>query len=97
MLAKLQAADEIHFTQRLILEPQAELNFYTRGDPGGRVGSGLSDLDAGLRLRYELSRKFAPYVGLTYEKRFAQTADLLQADRERTDNIRFTFGVRGWF
>ena len=95
--AKLQAAEEIHFTQRLILEPQAELNFYTRGDPGGRVGSGLSDLDASLRLRYELSRKFAPYVGLTYEKRFAQTADLLRADGERTDNLRFTVGVRGWF
>jgi len=95
--AKLQAADEIHFTQKLILQPQAELNAYTRSDPGRRVGSGLSDLDAGLRLRYEISRKFAPYVGLTWEKRFAQTARLVQAAGERADDLRFTVGVRGWF
>ncbi len=95
--AKLQAADEIHFTQRLILEPQAELNFYTRSDPARRVGSGLSDLDAGLRLRYEISRKFAPYVGLTYEKRLAQTADYVRADGGRADDLRFTLGLRGWF
>ena len=95
--AKLQAADEIHFTQRLILEPQAELNFYTRDDAARRVGSGLSDLDAGLRLRYEISRKFAPYLGLTYEKRVGRTADLVRADGDRPDDLRFTAGVRSWF
>ncbi|WP_158912641.1 copper resistance protein B [Caulobacter sp. S45] len=95
--AKLQASNEIRFTQRLVLEPQAELNLYTRSDSARRTGSGLSDLDAGLRLRYEISRKFAPYVGLTYEKRFARSADFARADNERPDDLRFTAGVRSWF
>jgi copper resistance protein B len=57
----------------------------------------VSDLDTGLRLRYEISRKFAPYVGVTYEKKFAQTADYLHADGERPYDLRFTVGVRSWF
>ena len=95
--AKLQGADEIRFTQRLILEPQAELNLYTRDDAARRTGSGASSLDAGLRLRYELSRKLAPYVGVTYEKSFARTADDVRADGDRADDLRFTVGVRSWF
>ncbi|MGC1301871.1 MAG: copper resistance protein B [Caulobacteraceae bacterium] len=95
--AKLQAADEIRFTQRLILEPQAELNLYTRDDRARRVGSGLSDLDAGLRLRYEITRKFAPYLGVTYEQRFARTADDVRAAGERAEALRFTVGARSWF
>ena len=95
--AKLDAADEIRFTQRLILEPQAELNLYTRDDPARRIGSGLSSLDTGLRLRYEISRKFAPYIGVTYEKMFARTADYVRADGDRADDLRLTVGVRSWF
>lgn len=95
--AKLEAFDEIRFTQRLILEPQAELNLYTRDDPARRVGSGPSDLDAGLRLRYEISRKLAPYVGVTYERMFARTADDVRAAGERGEDLRLTLGVRSWF
>lgn len=96
--AKLQASDEIRFTQRLILEPQAELNLYSRSDRARRTGgSGVSDLDAGLRLRYEISRKVAPYAGLTYERRFAPTADLVRSAGEHADDLRFTAGVRSWF
>ncbi len=94
---KLSASNELHFTQKLILEPQAELNLYTKDDPGRRVGSGASDLDSGLRLRYEITRKFAPYVGVIYERRFGRTADLVRADGGREDDLRFTFGVRSWF
>ena len=54
-------------THRLILQPEVELNFYSQGDPAREVGAGLSDIDAGLRLRYEFTRKFAPYVGVAYE------------------------------
>lgn len=95
--AKLEASDEIRFTQRLILEPQAELNFYASDDPGRRVGSGLSSLDTGLRLRYEISRKFAPYVGVTYERKFGHTADFARAEGEGVDDLRFTVGIRSWF
>ncbi len=95
--AKLEAMDEIHFTQRVILEPQAELDLYTRDDPARRIGAGVSDLDAGLRLRDEITRKFAPYVGVTYEQKFARTADFARANGESTNEVRLTVGIRSWF
>ncbi|MBE7217567.1 MAG: copper resistance protein B [Caulobacteraceae bacterium] len=94
---KLEGSNEIRFTQRLIMEPQAELNIYTQDDPARAIGTGPSDLDAGLRLRYEISRKFAPYAGLTYERKFGRTADYARAEGERVDDLRFTLGVRSWF
>ncbi|MBE7220419.1 MAG: copper resistance protein B, partial [Caulobacteraceae bacterium] len=66
-------------------------------DPARGIGAGPSDLDAGLRLRYEISRKFAPYAGLTYERKFGRTADYARAEGERADDLRFTLGVRSWF
>jgi copper resistance protein B len=60
------------------------------------VGSGASDLDAGLRLRYEVTRKFAPYVGVTYEKLFARTADFARSFGDRSDDLRLTIGIRSW-
>jgi copper resistance protein B len=57
----------------------------------------VSDLDAGLRLRYEVTRKFAPYVGVTYEQKFDRTADYTRADGENTNDVRFTLGIRSWF
>ena len=94
---KLEGSNEIRLTQRLILEPQAELNIYTQDDPARSIGAGLSDLDAGLRLRYEISRKFGPYVGLTYARKFGRTADYARAEGERADDLRLTAGVRSWF
>ena len=84
-------------TNRLILEPEVEINVYSKDDRARRVGSGVSDLDAGLRLRYEIVRKVAPYVGVTWEQKFGQTADLAHAAGESSSNVRFTLGVRSWF
>ncbi len=95
--AKLEGSYDLLLTQRLILQPQIEMNFYTKDDPARRIGSGLSDLDTGLRLRYEITRKFAPYIGVTYEGKFGGTADFARAVGERTDELRFTLGVRTWF
>lgn len=95
--ARLKASYDLLITQRLILQPQAELNFYSASDRGRGTGSGLSDIDAGLRLRYELSRKFAPYVGVTYQGRFGQAATFARRDRESTGDVRFAFGIRAWF
>jgi copper resistance protein B len=95
--AKLQVSNALRLTQRLILEPEAELNFYTRSDPARRLGSGLSDLDAGLRLRYEISRKFAPYVGAVWEPKFGETADLTRAAGLRSNGVRIALGIRSWF
>ncbi|MEP6831513.1 MAG: copper resistance protein B [Rhizomicrobium sp.] len=95
--ARLEGNYDLLLTQRLILQPQVELNFYTKNDPGRRIGSGLADIDTGLRLRYEFSRKFAPYIGITYENKFGRSADFARLDGERFSDLRFSLGVRTWF
>ena len=94
--AKLEASHDLLITQRLVLQPQIELNLYGKDDPARAIGSGLSDLDAGLRLRYEITRKFAPYIGVTYEKKFGKTARLVEAEGEDPDAVRVTIGLRIW-
>lgn len=103
---KLEGFYDILLTNRLILQPQAELNFYSAADRARGVGEGLSDIDAGLRLRYELWRKFAPYVGVTYDGPIGQARRMARADyyhsRQRHSYRagkvpRFTFGIRSWF
>ena len=73
------------------------MNFYTKDDPARRIGSGLSDIDAGLRLRYEISRKFAPYAGVVYQGKFGGTADFARAEGEPTNEVRFVLGMRTWW
>ena len=94
---RLQASYDLLITQRLILQPEAELNVYSKADPGRSVGAGLSDIDAGIRLRYEISRKLAPYLGVAYEGRFGQTADSARREGQTTQGARFVFGIRSWF
>ncbi len=95
--ARLKGSYDLLITNRLILQPEAELNFYTRADPGRRTGTGLSDIDAGLRLRYEFSRKLAPYVGITYSGLFGQSASYARREGEDPQRVSFTFGIRSWF
>jgi copper resistance protein B len=97
LAAKLEASYDLLLTQRLILQPQVELNVYSKGDLARRVGAGFSDIDAGLRLRYEFSRKFAPYIGVAYEGKFGQTANFARQAGESTGDVRFVFGLRLWF
>lgn len=94
--ARLEGSTDLLLTQRLILQPQIEMNFYTKADPARRIGSGLSAIDTGLRLRYEVTRKFAPYIGLTYDGKFGGTADFARAAGERSGELRFTVGLRTW-
>jgi|SRR5580704_2645728 uncharacterized protein involved in copper resistance len=61
---RLEGPYDLLITQRLVVQPEAELNFYSKSDPGRGTGSGLSDLDSGIRLRYAISRKVAPYAPL---------------------------------
>jgi copper resistance protein B len=97
LAARVKASYDLLLTQRLILQPEAELNFYSKADPGRSVGSGLSDADAGIRLRYEISRKFAPYVGVAYQGKFGQSADFARQQGETAQGVRFVFGIRSWF
>jgi copper resistance protein B len=97
LAAKLEASYDLLLTQRLILQPQIELNLYSKSDPARLVGAGFSDIDTGLRLRYEFDRKFAPYIGVVYEGKFGQTANFARQAGESTGDVRFAFGVRVWF
>jgi copper resistance protein B len=72
---RLESKYELLFTQRLILTPEIEVNFYGQDGVDVGIGSGLSDLEVGLRLRYEIRREFAPYIGVNWSKLFGATAD----------------------
>ena len=93
----VEAEYEFLFTQRLILQPRAELNFYGSSDEIAGIGSGLSDAEIGLRLRYEFSRQFAPYIGIERTKKFGETADLARAGGDPTGDTRVIAGFRIWF
>ena len=88
---------ELLLTQRLILQPRAELNLYGKDDLDNRLGSGLSDLAVGLRLRYEFSRQFAPYIGVEWTDTYGDTADYRRAAGEDTSGTQFVAGLRFWF
>lgn len=95
--ARLQFEYETLFTNRLILQPKLELNFYGKDDPDRGIGSGLSTASFGLRLRYEITRQFAPYLGVTWDKTFGQTADYLRSEGESSAELNVLAGVRVWF
>lgn len=94
---RVVASYDLLLTQRWIAQPEAELNFYNKDDPGRQIGSGLSDLDAGLRLRYEFSRRFAPYVGFAYNGKYGNTASYSRRAGEATYGSQFVFGLRFWY
>jgi len=95
--ARFQALYELLFTQRLILQPELEVNLYGKGDLQRGLGSGLSDMEFGLRLRYEIRREFAPYIGVTWNRAFGATADFRRTDGEGIGAARAVAGVRIWF
>jgi copper resistance protein B len=94
---RLSANYDILLTQRLILQPRVEFNFYGQKDEAREVGSGLSSGSTGLRLRYEFSRQVAPYVGVEWKGKYGATADLARSAGVRTEESRWVAGVRFWF
>jgi copper resistance protein B len=97
LAARFETSYDLMLTQRLVLQPEFEINLYSKSDPARLVGAGISDIDTGLRLRYEFDRKFAPYIGVAYEGKFGQTASFARRVGEGTSGVRFTFGIRSWF
>jgi copper resistance protein B len=93
---RFKASYDLPLTQRLILQPQAELNFYSAADKARGTAAGLSDIDAGLRLRYEFTRKFAPYLGVSYQGRFGQSRFGETDCRDSKSDVRLAFGIRAW-
>lgn len=94
---RASAEYDLLLTQHLILQPRFEMNYYGKQDAARQIGSGLSDGLIGLRLRYEITRQFAPYVGIERVERFGQTADMLAAGGEITGETKVVAGVRMWF
>ena len=95
--ARLEAEYETLLTNRLILQPLVEVNLYGKNDARRGIGSGLSTVEAGLRLRYEFTRKFAPYIGVVRERAFGRTADIRRLSGEDIDDTRVVAGLRIWF
>lgn len=94
---RLGAEYELLLTQKWVLQPRVELNVYGKSDTARGIGSGLTESQAGIRLRYEFSRQFAPYIGVERARKFGQTADLARDEGEKASETRWVAGVRFWF
>jgi copper resistance protein B len=94
---RFEAEYELLLTNRLIAQPLMEINLHTQDDPERGIGSGLSSSELGLRVRYELRREFAPYIGVTWSRKWGETADLARRGGEDADDTRWVAGLRVWF
>ena len=97
LAARLVAEYEYMFTQRWVLMPEIEINAYSKDDRKRGIGSGLSDMTAGLRLAYHVRREFAPYIGVNANTLFADTADMVKAAGGERSDTQLVLGVRVWF
>ncbi|MEO6247313.1 MAG: copper resistance protein B [Sphingomicrobium sp.] len=97
LLGRLEGYYDQRITQRLILQPRIELNLAAQDVPENRIGAGLTDAELGLRLRYEVRRQFAPYVGVSYLAQTGRTADFARAEGKKPQTTSFVAGVRFWF
>jgi copper resistance protein B len=88
---------ELLLTNRLVLQPLVEVEIYGKDDPERHIAAGLSSAETGVRVRYEVRREFAPYVGVTWHRKLFGTADLAKAAGKDAGGARFTTGVRVWF
>lgn len=95
--ANVSAEYEMFLTQRVILQPKLELDLYGKEDRANGIGSGLSNAGLGLRLRYEIRRELAPYVGVLWSRKFGETADLVRQQGGEAEEVQFVAGVRAWF
>ena len=94
---RFEAEYELLLTNRLVLQPLVEVEIYGKSDAEHGMGAGLSTADAGVRLRYEFRREIAPYVGVTWSRKFFETGDLAEAAGDRADGARLALGLRLWF
>ena len=97
LMARLEGYYDQRITQRLILQPRAELNFAAQNSRAIGIGAGLSDAEVGLRLRYDIRREFAPYVGVQYRQAFGKTRRYLRDEGEDAGGLSLLAGVRVWF
>lgn len=97
ILGRLQGTYDLQLTQRWILQPRAEINVAAQNVPEIGIGSGVSNIELGLRLRYEVRREFAPYVGISFDRKLGNTAHLARLRGDDTQQTSIVFGIRTWF
>ena len=95
--ARLKAEYDLYLTQRLILKPEIEMNAYGKADPERQIGAGLSDGQLQLRLRYEFTRSFAPYLGFVWDRQFGATATDVRRAGESATGHRLVAGLQFFF
>lgn len=94
---RVEGSYDERITQQLIFQPRVELNFSAQDMPGIGVGSGLTSFEVGGRLRYEITREFAPYIGVEWSGRTGDTARYARLAGEKPNAVNFVAGIRFWF
>jgi copper resistance protein B len=94
---RLTLTKDLLLTQRLILQGRFETNIAVQRVEEFTTGSGLNNLEFGARLRYEIRREFAPYIGFSLDRSFGETATLVRQEGGNPSQIRFVVGLRMWF
>ena len=94
---RLDASYDLLLTQKLVLQPRIEANIYGKRDVERGLGSGLSDVSAALRVRYEIRRELAPYFGIEWVRKYGETEDLARAAGDDPNDARLVAGLRFWF
>ena len=97
LTARVEAEYDQRITQRLILQPRLEIDASASDIPELEIGSGLSSIEAGLRLRYEFRKEFAPYVGVEWSRALGDTADYIEARGGEVNDTRVVVGLKAWF
>lgn len=95
--ARLTTTYELLLTQRLIAQPRLELNVAAQDAKKFGIEAGFNDIELGLRLRYEIRREFAPYIGVNWLRKLGNTADLARSEGEDASVVGFVAGLRIWF
>ena len=95
--ARVSADYDLRLTQQWILSPEAEVEWHSKDDEEREIGSGFSEFELGLRLRYEIRREFAPYLGVNWERKLGDTADIARDNGEDTSEFQVVLGIRAWF
>jgi copper resistance protein B len=95
--AGFEAEYDLLLSQRLILQPRFETAIAVQEVEEYGVGQGINDIELGARLRYEIRREFAPYIGVSWSRKLGETADLAQAEDEDIDAFSFVIGIKAWF
>ena len=95
--ARIEVEYDLLLTQKLIVQPRFETNLAIQSVPVLGIGSGVNDVELGLRLRYEIKREFAPYIGLNWSRKLGETTDFTRANLENVSATSFVAGVRFWF